>query len=264
VPEFAALARTINTPPSLKSVVIGSVTVIASPEPAAEKKKTYVRKGFSKRKSLVSLIKSISLKNSETKYTHSIDENRNMNHNSGFLYSNLLRTSQGISDTGTGANAFAMRIGDEVIARGISIKLWIANKLDRPNVMYRMFVFKYQSQTVPTSTALFKGANGNKIMDEIDKEYISVVYQKIFNLQVGYSATVNAATPGDTDGREAHTYKQIWIPLKNKRIHYVDSGSIPKFTDYGFFIVPYDSYGTLTTDNISSMTYQYKFYFKDP
>jgi len=227
------------------------------------KKKTYVKKGISKRSSLVSLIKSISLKNSETKYTHSIDENRNMNHNSGFLYTNLLRTSQGIGDPGTGTSAFSARIGDEVIARGISIKLWIANKLDRPNVMYRLIVFKYQSQTVPTSTALFKGANGNRIMDEVDKEYITPVYQKIFNLQVGYSAYATG-TAGDTDGREAHTYKQIWIPLKNKRIHYVDAGSLPKFIDYGFYIVPYDSYGTLTTDNISSVSFQYKFYFKDP
>jgi len=228
------------------------------------KKKTYVRKGFSKRKSLVSLIKSISLKNSETKYNHYIAENQNMFHNAGFIKNNILNCTQGITDTGTGLGVYSNRIADEVIARGISIKLWIANKLDRPNVMYRMIVYKYQSQSPPASTALFKGANGNKIMDEVDKEYITPVYQKIFNLQVGYSATVNAGVNGDTDGREAHTYKQIWVPLKNKKIHYVDGGSIPKFIDYGFFIVPYDSYGTLGTDNIASVSFQYKFYFKDP
>jgi len=220
------------------------------------------RKPTTKRSSLVKLIKSISLKNAETKYNHWLVENQNMFHNLGYIKTNLLNCTNGVGESNTGTNAFNHRIGDEIMARGISIKLWIANKLDRPNVMYRLVVFKYQSQSPPVSTALFKGANGNKIMDEIDKEYITPVYQKIFNLQVGYSAYATG-TAGDADGREAHTYKQIWIPLKNKKIHYVDGGSNPKFIDYGFFIVPYDSYGTLTTDNIASFAYEQQLYFKD-
>lgn len=234
--------------------------------------KKVTRKLFKKRprapvrqtnKSLVSLIKRVSLKNSETKYTHAVVENININHNSGNIRNGLLYCTQGITDTGTGASSYSNRIGDEVIGRGLSIKLWISNKLDRPNVMYRMFVYKYQSLSIPSSTSLFKGTTANRIMDDLDKEYITIVYQKIFNLQVGYSAAPSAAA-GDTDGREAHTYKQIWIPLKNKSIKYADGGSVPKFHDYGFFIVPYDSYGTLSSDNIASFQFQYKFYFKDP
>lgn len=212
---------------------------------------------------LIKLIKRVSLKTTETKYNHFITENQQMYHNSGYIKNNLLNCTIGTGDVGTGAGVFNHRIGDELIARGISIKVWIANKLDRPNVMYRMIVYKYQSQSPPASTALFKGANGNKIMDEVDNEYITPVYQKIFNLQAGFSAFASA-TAGDVDGREAHTYRQFWIPLKDKKIHYVDGGSIPKFIDYGFFIVPYDSYGTLGTDIISSLAFQYKFYFKDP
>lgn len=233
------------------------------------KKKTFAKKGLANRRrnfkknSLVALIKKVSLKNSETKYAHISFENQNLNHNSGYIQNTLLATTQGITDNGVGTFVNACRIGDEVIARGISIKMWIANKLDRPNVMYRICVFKYQSQSPPSLSSLFKVGVGNRIMDDLDKEYITPVYQKIFNLQVGYSATATG-TSGDTDGREAHTYRQVWIPLKNKRIHYVDGGSLPKFINYGFFIVPYDSYGTLTTDNIASFTYQYKFYFKDP
>jgi len=221
------------------------------------------RKTTSNRASLVKLIKSVSLKASETKYNHFITENQQMYHNAGYIKNNLLNCTQGITDTGTALGVYSNRVGDEIIARGISIKLWIANKLDRPNVMYRMVVYKYQSQSPPASTALFKGANGNKIMDEFDNEYITPVYSRIFNLQAGFSAYASA-TAGDVDGREAHVYKQIWIPLKNKKIHYVDGGSIPKLIDYGFFIVPYDSYGTLGTDNIASIAFQYKLYFKDP
>jgi len=38
----------------------------------------------------------------------------------------------------------------------------------------------------------------------------------------------------------------------------------PKFIDYGVCIVPYDAWGTLETDNIASVTWSYKLYFKDP
>ena len=229
-----------------------------------KKKGAGLRKRTSyKKNSLVSLIKKISLKNSETKYNHISSENIQLFHNGPNLVNNLLACTQGITDNGAGTNVLSNRIGDEVIGRGISLKMWIANKLDRPNVMFRLVVYKYQSQTTPASINIFKTGSGNKIMDDIDKEYITVVYQKIFNLQVGYSAFATG-TGGDTDGREAHTYRQVWIPLKNKKIHYNDGGSIPKFINYGFMLLPYDSFGTLTTDNIASYTYQYKYYFKDP
>jgi len=226
-------------------------------------KKKYVKKTakrYSKKtgtKSLVALIKKVSLKNVETKSVHRILENVNINHNGCQIYTNLLRTSQGITDTDTGAATYSNRIGDEINARGISIKLWIANKRDRPNVMYRMVVFKYATGSVPTLSSCFTGANGNRMMDAIDKEFITPVYQKIFNLQNNIAFAVADHT------REAHTYRKIWIPLKDKKIIYNNGGSLPKFIDYGFFIVPYDSYGTLTTDNIASFAFEYQFYFKD-
>jgi len=225
-------------------------------------KKTY-KKSSTNTKSLISLIKKVSLKHSETKYAHISAENNQMNHNSGYIVTQLLNTSQGLTDTGATTSVISNRVGDEVIARGISIKLWIANKLDRPNIMYRICVFKHQSNSIPPLSSCFKTAVGNRIMDDIDKEIITPVYQKIFNLQMGFSAYATGVA-GDQDGREAHRYMTIWIPLKNKKIHYNDGGQVPKFYNYSFFIVPYDSYGTLTTDNISSFTYEYKFYFKDP
>lgn len=216
-----------------------------------------VKKPSTTRKSLVNLIKRVSLRNVETKSVHKIQENININHNSGSIHTNLLRTEQGITDTDTGTATYSNRLGDEITARGISIKLWIANKRDRPNVMYRMFVFKYSVGSIPSAASLFTGANGNRIMDNLDTETISIVYQKVFNLQNNVSFSDANHT------REAHTYRKIWIPLKNKKIVYTNGGNQPKFNDYGFFIVPYDSYGTLTTDNIASYAFEYQFYFKD-
>jgi len=230
-----------------------------------KKKPIYKKKsgtGLRKRSSLVSLIKKITLKNVETKSAHSIAENLQLYHNTVLFRSQLLRTSQGTADSDTGTTSFAARIGDELQARGISIKLWIANKLDRPNVMYRLVVFKYESSLTPTSTTLFKGANPNKMMDNLNKEVITPVYQKIINLQTGLAAAGDAAG-NPFVGKECHTYRKIWIPLKDKKIHYNDGGQVPKFIDYAFAITPYDSYGTLTTDNIASVAFEYNFYFKD-
>lgn len=234
-------------------------------------KKRPIKKSFKKRgikkgkyggtKNLISLIKKVSLKNSETKYNHSITENYNMLHNGGMIVNSLLYCQQGITDTGTGLSSYSNRIGDEVIGRGIQIKLWVANKLDRPNVMYRLIVYKYQAQSAPIASALFKGANPNRIMDDIDREYITPVYQRIFNLQVGYSASAGGTS---NTGKEAHKYLSVYIPLKNKKIHYADGGTLPKFFNYGYYLVPYDSYGTLPTDNIASVSHSWKFYFKDP
>jgi len=239
-------------------------------------KKTYkkgAKKSFSKgkrisnktsTKSLVSLIKRVSLKQTETKYTHISEENIQLYHNSYSLKRDLLATSQGITDTGTGTSVLSNRVGDEVIARGLSIKLWVANKSDRPNVMYRFIVFKFQSSLSSISAGdIFKSGTGNKIMDDINKEVVTVLYQKIFNVQTGFSA-FSSAVSGDTDGREAHKYLNFYIPMKDKKIHYNDGGQVPKFVNYAWALLPYDSYGTLTSDNIASYTYQYKFYFKDP
>jgi len=129
--------------------------------------------------------------------------------------------------------------------------------------MYRLIVYKYQTAAGPAASAIFKGANGNKMMDEINKEKVSVVYQKIINLQTGLAAAGDASGSPFV-GKECHTYKIIYIPLKNQQIVYDDGGSTPKFLNYGFCLTAYDSYGTLTTDLIASYAFNMKFYFKDP
>ena len=118
-------------------------------------KKAFAKKAIGKanRNRLVNLIKSVSLKNSETKHTHQIIENVQLYHNVPVsVTTSLLFTDQGISDTASGTQAFSMRIGDEICPRGIALKFWIANKLDRPDVIYRIIVFKYRSGTTVSNT----------------------------------------------------------------------------------------------------------------
>lgn len=223
---------------------------------------------YSRTKQLIKLINKVSLKKAETKQGHFNEENVNMNHNSGILRTNILYTTQGTTDTETGASNFANRIGDEVIARGIKFKFWIANKYDRPNILYRLVIFKYQSLKTPVSSDLWKGANGNKIMDDFDREAFTPLYQRIFKIQMGVSGVLKynetLTTNYDAYKKEAFKYLSVYVPLKNMKIKYSDGGNIPKFTNVGMVLIPYDAYGTLTTDTVASVNWSYKFYFKDP
>lgn len=219
---------------------------------------------YSRTKQLIKLINKVSLKKAETKQGHFNEENVNMNHNSGILRTNILYTTQGTTDTETGASNFANRIGDEVIARGVKFKFWVANKSDRPNLMYRLVIFKYQSLKTPVSTDLWKGANGNKMMDDFDRESFTPLYQRIFKVQQGFSAAVAQENTAYLKSKEAFKYLSVYIPLKNQKVKYSDGGNVPKFTNVGMVLIPYDAHGTLTTDTIASVNWSYKFYFKDP
>lgn len=227
------------------------------------KKKMYRKKSYGK-KSLVNLIRTVSLKQSETKNTHQIFENVQLYHNVvNVISTSLLYLEQGIKDDDTGLQKFDCRIGDEVVARGISLKLWFANKLDRPDVMYRVVVFKYRSNTAINSALdpYVSQGTANFMIRDFNVEKFKII--KTFRFKISTSA--QRITSTDTfQGAEGHRAINMWIPLKNKKIKYEDGGQSPLFIDYGFSVVAYDSYGTLTTDNIASIAFNRKFYFKDP
>ena len=136
-------------------------------------------------KSLVKLIKRVSLKTAETKCTHWIYENLNLNHNVPTLSGGHLATTQSVSEDNTGTGAvIACRIGDKVFARGISYKFWIANKLDRPNVMYKIVFFRYQSgYTLGVNDPYCSQGTSNYMIRDLDVEKFKILKVKKINLQ---------------------------------------------------------------------------------
>lgn len=234
-------------------------------------KKTPSKKVFKKRaiaraskNRLVRLIKAVSLKQCETKNTHTIVENQQLYHNVPFVFNSvLLKTEIGTNDTDTGTSNFTCRLGDEVVARGISIKMWLANKLDRPDLMYKIVVFKYRSGTTinPNADPYVSQGTSNYLLRDYNVEKFKIVLTR----RVRVSTSAQRITSQDVfNGAEGHKAVNIWIPLKNKKIKYEDGSSTPLMTEYAIGVVAYDSYGTLTTDNICSFAYSAKFYFKDP
>lgn len=218
-------------------------------------------KSYTRTKQLIKLINKVSLKKAETKNTLNIVEDNQLYHNTQTLRNNLLFTSTGITDNQDATSSYASRIGDSVVARGLSIKLWIANKLDRPNVMYRIIVYRYYG-SAPTDVFHTQGT-ANLMLRDFNTEKYKVLYSKRINLQIGTSFIPDVPTVSGVQRKEAHKYLKIWIPLKNKTIQYQNGVGNPMKGDIGFCVVPYDSFGTLTTDNIASYAFNYKFYFKD-
>jgi len=228
------------------------------------------RTGRSKKK-LVKLIKSVSLRNTETKenVVHAF-ENTNLGHNGGAIVnynqmSNLLSTSQGTAQNN--------RVGDEIFAKGIKIKLWLSNKKDRPNVIYRIFVCSAPKDTYNQAapTGLFKGDIGNKLLDMFDTDRYKVVYHKIIKVGSDQTAvTADGTVGGGTSsiaGKECSRLHSFYIPLRNRRIKYEsDGGSVPMGSNNLLFcgVIAYDAFGTLTTDNIASFAGYATLYFKDP
>lgn len=227
-------------------------------------RKTFAKRAVSKAKtaSLVKLIKKVSLRQVETKDTHIISENQQLYHNTPYAVANLLYTEQGINDNESGTVQVTKRIGDEICASGISIKLWFANKLDRPDVIYKMIVFKYKSNNAINNNLDPYESQGtsNFLIRDLNVEKFKIV--RVINFRISTSAQ-RITTQDVFNGAEGHKAMKVWIPLKQK-IKYESGTSTPFGWDYAFSVVAYDSYGTLTTDNIASFAVNRKLYFKDP
>lgn len=213
-----------------------------------------------------SRVKKVIAKTQETKFLDYGELNIQLYHNSGagvavggayngFMYDPWSTILQG--------NGRAQRVGDQVQPRGMSLKLWLANKLDRPNVMYRILVVSVRrvvGGNVVTASNLnpFNAVMSHGILCPVDMELVTrVYYDRVFNLQVGYSH-------GGASDREAHKYIKIWLRRRRGGKH-IKYGSDGKIANNGLLVycIPYDSYGTLMTDNIASMSFAYRLYWKD-
>ncbi len=112
----------------------------------------------------------------ETKTVGKQTENEQLFHNKALYLQNLLATTQGVEDPNDLTSA-AARIGDSVALTNVNIKFWLSNKLDRPNVMYRLIMFWYDTPLV-LSDAICFFTQTNKMLDRPNNENISIIDQK--------------------------------------------------------------------------------------
>ncbi len=222
-------------------------------------KKRPVRKNYKKRtysKSLVKAVKAITLKQSETKHKTVTFQNQNLNHNSidDFKEQNPLRAlDQGIDEH--------QRIGDEIIGKYINYKIWLSNKSDRPNVLYRIVVYRCPKDESETNHLnIYEGVSPNKMIDYINTEKYTPLFQKFVKITNDTSLESGATL------RETSKLISFSINLKNQKIKYENSTGFPKYQrdQIRLSITPYDAYGTLTSDIIASYAMTARVYYKDP
>jgi len=167
------------------------------------------------------------------------------------------------------------RVGDEIYPRGMSLRIWMANKLDRPNILYRLVVCvlpRMYNASVTNAGSLDlgvspnTGTNGNYCCLPVDTtKGIKVLYDKVLRNEMGVSQS--AAGDNMTSyvfRKECHLFKKLFIKRsKNNKIKYTRQTQEIENKFIAVYLIPYDSYGTLTTDNIASCAYTCTMYFKD-
>ncbi len=230
------------------------------------KRKTRGR--YYRKKSLKSLITKVLMKRAETKVLNGSNENIQLYHNHGASFSGMnaiiFNPWQSI---GSGA-ASNNRIGTEVYPRGMAVRLHLFNKLDRPNIHYRVIVAvvpKIYNGAATTSTFDFRDNTGpsNSILAWMKPDAgIKVLYDKVIVNEAHFSAAPTG-TSGDQDGKEAHKFVKFYIKSKpgQKLLWGPDGNLVNK--PMIMYVIPYDSFGTVTTDNIASCAVNTRFYFKD-
>lgn len=221
-------------------------------------------KGLSKSqvKSVKKIAEKVAMGIPEVKVFGFIDENRQLLHNKTDYLGNFLGCAQGTADPNNilGAQNRLVRLGDEFYLKSINIRLWLSNKNDRPNVMYKCFLFWYDSaKTLDDATVFF--IQQNKMLDRINNEQISIIDQQTIFSGSSYATGVSSVSGSAKEHSYLCTLKGRW---KRKKIVYDEGGKTPKTRTIGMAVVAYDAFGTLQSDNIASYAYNSKTEIIDP
>jgi len=192
----------------------------------------------------------------------------------GWPFMNPFQMSNGNQDQDM-TNGGGQRIGDEINVQRVTYTFFLENALNRSKVYYRFMLVKCAKGDLPTRTTLFKGNADNKMIDTINTERFSVLYQKIVNVSPVNAPPIAVATPGTAIGATdtagiATRIMRVSIPGKkfgrSGLIKYENlSNAQVKFYDYVPLFVCYDWYGTLQDVNqVGRINEGYcKCYFKD-
>jgi len=169
-----------------------------------------------------------------------------------------LANGQGVTDPDN-FNTNQARIGDELYLTNMNVRFWLSNKNDRPNVMYKLFLFWYESGTQLTDVLCFF-TQSNKMIDRINSEQIGIIDSKTIFSGPSYTTGVASDAGSAKEHSQLCTLNGSW---RGKKIIYDNGAPQPTHRDIGFCVVCYDAYGTLQTDNIASLAYNYNMRFKE-
>ena len=199
-------------------------------------------------------------------------ENIDLYHNAGGT-GNLVSISTGRAANmlSTAASQFqGGRTGDYLRGKGVSVKLWLSNKLNRPNVMYRVMVVQYFHGFNPTaSNSLWRaGASPNLMLASVDFDKFRIRYDRTFPVGSGISASsvgTNLLPSANWVGKEHSRQVKFWIGTPGIVKYQTDNGQIPASEKHclALYVMAYDAFGTLTGDVIGTCAYEITFNWTD-
>lgn len=168
------------------------------------------------------------------------------------------------------------RVGDKISLRGILIKGFFENALNRGRVHYRVMLVRGAKGEVFNRTNLFKGIVGNKMIDQMNTERFTIVASTKFTINNSNGGPSSAGATGVPAVDALYNVGigtkavSLWIPGskfgRGGNIQYENqSTSQVKFYDYRIVILAYDWYGTpQDINNVGKINEMYcKMYFKD-
>jgi hypothetical protein len=151
------------------------------------------------------------------------------------------------------------RIGDDIYATDCSIRLWLSNKPDRPNVMYRVAVVILPGSSAliaPNVATLFPNAGTQFITAFNDTAQYSVLYDKIVNKDT-YSTVWYA---GASIAKERSFFHDVHLPFKAPVTF---NGTNTATASLYVYVIAYDAFGSLAADNIASYAYSTRLRYTD-
>jgi len=224
-------------------------------------------------RSFKSRVTQVLMKKAETKYKDIACENVQLYHNLGattlLAPGNVSSISQffnpwaGIA-AGTGRN---QRVGDKITPRGMSMKIYLANKYDRPNTMVRLIVAvlpKTYNGAVTTSVfypfQVFAGTGNNMLIPADQDKGVKFLYDKIHRIGDQDSGHIIGAN----QSRERTKIVKLWIKRKRSRDIIFDNNLAEIVNKpLAVFAIPYEQYSTIETDNVTSFAGVLRMYYKD-
>jgi hypothetical protein len=230
------------------------------------RKKTYKRTYRpTNTKKLVSLIKSVNIRQSETKYkSGTIDL--------GAMYHNLIYQVHGWGPTGNSTNclpgqgtADTNRVGDRIFLKGIMLRAIFQPVGDRRNTRIIAYWVPHNSESGSPSEDLFHNVTDNVLIDPVQKKRYPKAYK------IGEFSTrphdIEFLTSGTTTSANCPSiYIKKFIPINKKVFFKADASNVAtNLHEYGTvcFCV-YQNFNTLVTDQcVVGGSINMTAYFKD-
>lgn len=221
------------------------------------------------------IARKVTMKNMETKHATVASDAAALYHNAQISLTNTQPTTNAqmfnVWKLIVPGTSVQNRIGTEIWPRGMSMRVFLENLDDRPNLHYRIIIGaapKQRSDGVATNYNNLElmdmgGTTGNICRHPTTDLGYKVFYDRTFRNELGFSAI----TPANL-GKKAHLFKKIWIKRKKagKIIYNTSaSGVVAEIVNKPLFfcVIPYDSTNTLATDHVANLSYQTKLYWKD-